>query len=94
MPCGFQRFYAGRFAVQHFEGDVMESHFLLTAPGSLGPLLWQLEPCGPAALVPRHLLELTLEVFRLREAQVEEPGGSAVGLVDGSPGNGNCSHMV
>ena len=82
MPCGFQSFYAGRFAVQHFEGDVMESHFLLTAPGSLGLCwLWQLEPCGPAALrVPRHLLELTLEVFRLREVQeVEEPGGSAVG---------------
>jgi len=44
--------YWHRFAVQHFEGDVMESHFLLTA----------------------HLLELTLEVFRLREVQeVEEP---------------------
>ena len=53
MPCGFQSFYAGRFAVQHFEGDVMESHFLLTAPGSLGLCwLWQLEPCGPAALRP------------------------------------------
>lgn len=44
--------YWHRFAVQDFEDDVMEGHFLLTA----------------------HLLELTLEVFRLREAQeVEEP---------------------